>query len=405
MSLESKILFKGDPSQANRAIADVQRNMQSMTQSARKMGDTIKGATRPDSIADMTRYLDKLGQQAQTTGGKIQTISSLAASFGGPWGIAIAGVAAAVVALGDKFDLFGDKAAEAAKKAQEEMENLRKKTAEDFGSAVLRTMSIDEAMKEMKGQEFKDKIKRGSEELYDLQRKALRYQGTAKGEQYAKEAKYKIDYINAQINAYNELYKVEEKIDKIEVKQRTPSKERMSRLFSMTGQTPELMGGLANIQLPAGNARLDDLLKIDPTTLSSMNQFTEYIRQMNDELNALEINSDAYNTVSNKIQQAKDTQSELLGGTKQQVDYGAELANTFGAASNSLSVFADESREAAVAQKALAVAEQLASLRLQFTAPQQVETHTLPHSESQQVRQRSLQRSHQWVSLNLPVVV
>lgn len=92
-----------------------------------------------------------------------------------------------------------------------------------------------------------------------------------------------------------------------------------------------------------------------------MNQFTEYIRQMNDELNALEINSDAYNTVSNKIQQAKDTQSELLGGTKQQVDYGAELANTFGAASNSLSVFADESREAAVAQKALAVAEQLAS--------------------------------------------
>lgn len=99
--------------------------LEKATTKVSNFGRTLKGATRPDPVADMATYFDKLTKNCDKASGAIGSIGSMAASFGGPWGVAIAGVATGIVAAANKFDLFGEKAAEAREKTLDELAKMK----------------------------------------------------------------------------------------------------------------------------------------------------------------------------------------------------------------------------------------------------------------------------------------
>lgn len=371
--------------QINVAMSGIER----ATTKVRNFGNVIKGATRNDGVADMAANFDKVFKAADTAGGKLQGLGSIAASFGGPWGIAIASVTSAITLAADKWDLFGDKAKKAmadiekeAKAWKTKLEILRIEDAV-FGTdnAAKRDVEHDIEQITKSVEEADKKIEDANESLESSWDSALRVvKAVLSSPFYSKgvsvgdiiddqEKRIQTDINKATDERSKKLDELKAKYEELKKIQEAPKDREvdpngyMDKMFGKGMEAPTIETNLKikGIQLPTEN-KLEQLMSIDPTSLNTLAMFNDYIKQMNEELQKADINSEVYTKISEKIALAKDKQNELNGSTQDTSKQYQATAEFIGAASTSLDAFADESNMAAQAQKMLAIAEQAAAL-------------------------------------------
>lgn len=94
----------------------------------------------------------------------------------------------------------------------------------------------------------------------------------------------------------------------------------------------------------------------------TIGKIKQEISQLNKELENTVYGSDAYRTLKEKIDYLNSSITETNVNLAQTEKKGGGVNDIFGASASALSEFASESREAAIAQKTLAMAEQLAAM-------------------------------------------
>lgn len=381
-TIQTKVQITGDATGAKKALSDVQRSMNDMTQKARNMGNVIKGATRPDSIADMGMYLGKLSDQAKTATGSIGAISSLAASFGGLWGVAIAAVGAALAALANKFDIFGEKAKEAREAAVLEMTKMK---------TELENMELEDIVygtNKAQQEELKKKLEARNKQILEINKK-LAENVEKQGSLYyfnkntnRLEADFRVvggrTREESELNAQRELKRLQQEALELEkqksaiqagslqmIKDRKALEEKSIKVDTKTTKAAKVaavpvepgVGSIAYFEKKVAEATKAYKEAISAEEREIYKQDIQFFQDIIDTINGKSIEIKVDTTELEDTLDLVDTKIEDTFNTKA-ID---AVSKTFGDMSNALGEYADDSKSAAQAQKALFMAEHAAA--------------------------------------------